>query len=206
MRTQPHPRFFADTTGTVPAALYGHVHSEWWPKKLFVVFKIPPVGQSHVFRKGEPYVQVLFVPDDEIALKAMGAGGGRAPQEAGGGDQTHQVADRQARGHSAGGIEFNDHYRTLERAFDQGGVEAVERAVREAVERYEAAVPKDRGVPEYLDLAAQYQRDGKTTEAKEVLHHVMRQDVHNPEVYNRIAQLEWDIGIRDEAVTTMKRA
>jgi tetratricopeptide (TPR) repeat protein len=206
MRTQPHPRFFADTTGTVPAALYGHVHSEWWPKKLFVVFKIPPVGQYHLFRKGEPYVQVLFVPDNEVELKAM------TPEEA----ERRKKLEEEIRltksliakhvWHSAGGIEFNDHYRVLERAYEQGGVDAVERAVREAVERYEAAVPKGRGIPEYLDLAAQYQREGKVTEAKEVLHHVMRYDHRNPEVFNRIAQLEWDIGIRDEAVTTMKRA
>ena len=44
LRTQPHPRFFADFTGTAPVALYGHVHSEWWPKQLFIVFKIPPPG------------------------------------------------------------------------------------------------------------------------------------------------------------------
>ena len=56
LRTEPHPRFFADTTGTVPAVVYGHLHSEWWPKKLFVVFKIPALpGQRHIFRKGEPY-------------------------------------------------------------------------------------------------------------------------------------------------------
>jgi len=206
LRTQPHPRFFTDTTGTVPAALYGHVHSEWWPKKLFVVFKIPEPGRFHVFRKGEPYVQILFVPDDEYEIKPM------TPEE----DARRKKLEADVRltksliakhvWHSAGGIEFNDHYKVLERAYERGGVEAVEQVVREAAERYEQAVPKNRSIPEYLDLAKQYHAAGKITEAKEVLHHVMRYDHRNAEVYNRIAQLEWDIGIRDEAVRTMTRA
>jgi Tfp pilus assembly protein PilF len=108
--------------------------------------------------------------------------------------------------HSAGGIEFNDHYKVLERAYERGGVEGVEELVRQAVERYETTVPRGKTIPEYLGLARQYKGEGKATEAKEVLHHLMQQDNRNPEVFNQIAQLEWDIGIRDEAVNTMKRA
>src|SRR3954466_5628949 len=59
LRTEPHPRYFSDNTGTAPAAVYGHVQTHWWPKQLFVVFKIPFLGQRHVFRKGDPYAQVL---------------------------------------------------------------------------------------------------------------------------------------------------
>jgi hypothetical protein len=62
LRTEPHTRFFTDTTGTVPVAIVGHVKTEWWAKKLFVSFKAPDAGQRHIFRKGEPYVQILFVP------------------------------------------------------------------------------------------------------------------------------------------------
>jgi hypothetical protein len=62
LRTEPHPRFFTDETGTVPAALIGHVQNEWYPRLLYVVFPAPRPGQRHVFRKGEPFAQVLFVP------------------------------------------------------------------------------------------------------------------------------------------------
>ena len=206
LRTQTHPRFFADFTGTAPVALYGHIHSEWWPKQLFIVFKIPPPGGVHVFRKGDPYVQILFVPDDEYEVKPM------SPPEA---ERRRRLESdiRLAKSligrhvwHSADGLEFNDHYKVLERAYERGGVEAVEEAVRAGVARYHEVVPAGKTVPEYLELAARYQAEGKRTEAKEVLHHLMSQQPNNPEVYNRISQLEWDLGLRDEAVRTMQRA
>jgi Flp pilus assembly protein TadD len=206
LRTQPHPRFFADFTGTAPVALYGHVHGEWWPKQLFIVFKIPPPGGMHVFRKGEPYVQILLVPDDEYDVKPM------TPPEA----QRRRTLESDIKlaksligrhvWHSADGLEFNDHYKVLERAYERGGVEGVEEVVRAGVERYREVVPAGKSVPEYLELAARYQAEGKRTEAKEVLHHLMNQQPNNAEVYNRISQLEWDLGIRDEAVRTMQRA
>src|SRR4051794_40365417 len=45
IRTEPHPRFYADATGTVPAAVIGHVQTEWWCKTIFAVFKVPAPGQ-----------------------------------------------------------------------------------------------------------------------------------------------------------------
>jgi Flp pilus assembly protein TadD len=206
LRTQPHPRFFADTTGTVPAALYGHVHSEWWPKKLFIVFKIPDPGQVHVFRKGEPYAQVIFVPDDEIQLTRMNPAEDQRRRQLEADIKLSKSLIAKTVWHSAGGIEFNDHYKVLEKAFERGGVAAVEELVHDGVRRYRAIVPEGRSLSECLDLAQQYQRDGRHTEAKEVLHHVMRAEPRNPEVYNRISQLEWEIGVRDEAVRTMQRA
>lgn len=207
LRTQPHPRFFADMTGTVPAALYGHVHSEWWPKKLFIVFKIPAPGQHHVFRKGEPYAQITFVrADDDFQIKPM------TPDE----EQRRKKLEADIKlskslmarhvWHSAGGIEFNDHYKVLERAFDRGGVEGVEAAVREGVEKYYATVPPGKTTAEYFALSLRYQTEGRRTEAKEVLHHLMRTQPKNPEVFHRIALLEWDIGIREEAVDSLTRA
>ena len=71
LRVEPHPRFFRDTTQTAPAAFYGHVLSEWWPKKIFAVFKLPPPGQRHIFRKGEPYVQVIIIPRDQYVISPM---------------------------------------------------------------------------------------------------------------------------------------
>src|SRR5688572_28765741 len=62
IRTEPHPRFFTDAINTVPCAIIGHLQTEWWARKLFVVFKVPSPGQRHIFRKGEPYAQIIFVP------------------------------------------------------------------------------------------------------------------------------------------------
>ena len=62
IRLEPHPRFYTDTTGTVPLAVVGHIQSEWWPKIFFVVFKSPLPGQEYIFRKGEPYAQILVLP------------------------------------------------------------------------------------------------------------------------------------------------
>lgn len=60
-RIEPHPRFFTDETGTCPIAVPGHIQ-QWWGRIFFVVFKAPRIGEAHIFRKGEPYAQVLFVP------------------------------------------------------------------------------------------------------------------------------------------------
>jgi Flp pilus assembly protein TadD len=103
-------------------------------------------------------------------------------------------------------MEFNDHYKVLERAFEKEGMKGVEDLVRWGVERYEAVVPKGKSIDEYIELARQYHAEGKLVETKEVLHHAMRLDTRNAEIYNQISALEWDIGIRDDAVRTMKQA
>lgn len=61
LRLEPHPRFFTDTTGNCPIAVPGHLQS-WWCKIFFVVFKSPKPGETHIFRKDEPYAQVLIIP------------------------------------------------------------------------------------------------------------------------------------------------
>lgn len=60
--TQPHPRFYTDPTDTVPIAVPALLRTSWWPMISFVVFKSPPEGRMHVFRPGEPFIQMLFVP------------------------------------------------------------------------------------------------------------------------------------------------
>lgn len=62
LRTEPHPRFYTDTTNTVPCCIPGHLQAEWWPKFFFVVFKNPMPGQTIIFRKNEPYCQILIIP------------------------------------------------------------------------------------------------------------------------------------------------
>lgn len=62
LRIEPHPRFFTDETNSCPCAVPGHLATSWWPKMFFVVFRNPAPGQTIVFRKGEPYAQLLVVP------------------------------------------------------------------------------------------------------------------------------------------------
>lgn len=62
LRTEPHPRFYTDTSNTVPCCLPAHIQTSWWPKIFFVVFKYPIEGQTIIFRKNEPYAQILIVP------------------------------------------------------------------------------------------------------------------------------------------------
>ena len=62
LRTEPHPAFYTDTTGTFPCCLPGHIQTHWWPKIFFVVFKSPRVGCEVIFKKDMPYGQVLVVP------------------------------------------------------------------------------------------------------------------------------------------------
>ena len=64
IRIEPHPRFFTDTTGTVPIAVPALIR-HWWPMIYFVVFKSPAEGQVHIFRPGEPFMQVSVVPADD---------------------------------------------------------------------------------------------------------------------------------------------
>jgi hypothetical protein len=73
IRTAPHPRFFTDATGTVPIAIPA-ILRHWWPMIYFVVFKAPAAGQTHIFRPGEPFMQITLVrPDEAIDLVEMPA-------------------------------------------------------------------------------------------------------------------------------------
>lgn len=62
VRVEPHPKYYTDQTWTTPLPVVGHIQSEWWTKIFFVVFKQPPLGGKYVFRKGEPYAQILILP------------------------------------------------------------------------------------------------------------------------------------------------
>src|SRR5579864_4689072 len=62
VRTEPHPRFYTDTTGTVPIAVPALLRTEWWPMISFIVFKSPREGEVHIFRPGEPMLQILVLP------------------------------------------------------------------------------------------------------------------------------------------------
>lgn len=63
LRTEPHPRFYTDRSGTVPVAVPALLR-HWWPMMSFMVFKAPLEGRAHVFRPGEPFMQITVVPAD----------------------------------------------------------------------------------------------------------------------------------------------
>lgn len=62
VRTEPHPRFYTSTADDVPLAVPALLRTSWWPMISFVVFKAPPEGCTHVFRPGEPFMQLVIVP------------------------------------------------------------------------------------------------------------------------------------------------
>lgn len=71
IKVETHPRFYSDRTGTVPIAVPAVIR-HWWPMINFVVFKSPSEGQTHVFRRGEPMLQVSIVqPDVRPELEEM---------------------------------------------------------------------------------------------------------------------------------------
>jgi hypothetical protein len=62
IRTEPHPRYFTDATNTTPLAVPALIRSEWWPMMFFCIFKAPPKGVTHIFRKGEPFISIVVLP------------------------------------------------------------------------------------------------------------------------------------------------
>lgn len=126
LRVEPHPRFFNDATGCVPAAVIGNVRTSWWPLYLFITFRAPRPGESHVFKKGEPYAQAIVVPcHQEYALRPMDA---------------HEAAERETFAQrllrsrrvaprnqwvSPDGLRFDDLYRRLRSIAERDGDRAV---------------------------------------------------------------------------------
>ena len=62
VRSEPHPRYYTDTKDEVPLAVPALLRTSWWPMISFVVFKAPPEGKVHIFRPGEPFMQMVIIP------------------------------------------------------------------------------------------------------------------------------------------------
>jgi hypothetical protein len=72
IRVEPHPRYFTDATNTTPLAVPALIRSEWWPMIFFCIFKAPPKGVTHIFRKGEPFLSAIVLPaEPELDLRPM---------------------------------------------------------------------------------------------------------------------------------------
>jgi len=73
VRFETHPRYYAPDADDVPLAVPALIRTSWWPMVFFLIFKAPPKGIAHVFRKGEPYVHLLVIPEEpDLVLEPMG--------------------------------------------------------------------------------------------------------------------------------------
>jgi len=135
LRVEPHPRFYTDTTGNVPAAIPGHIGPVWYDG-LFIVFKNPVFnGETHVFRPGLAYAQGFLVREPARYQAEL-----MSPH-----DQHARNARRErileytmvnARfWQSKDGGWFNDRYKRLYKAFRLGGDALVEKEITRPDER-----------------------------------------------------------------------
>lgn len=135
IRTEPHPNFYTDETGTVPCMLAGHIQ-RWWSRIFFVVFKAPREGETHVFRNGQPYGQLIFVPqknnvrfehftpeecrEREVREKRISDHGGK-------------IANRSWRDDKM--LTFDDKYRVLATAYGKDGYQGVDSTITTRMNR-----------------------------------------------------------------------
>ncbi len=187
VRTEPHPRFFTDDTDTVPLSMSGHLQQEWYPRLLFVVFRAPRPGQRHIFRKGEPYAQLLFVPQsvsyDLVELTPEEAARRRELQAA------MTIARAEIADHSwqdCDGAILDNHYKVLANAFARGGTAGVEQLIQEGVVRHERSLPTDKTLAECLILASQLVGERKYRAASAIYAHVLSHEPNNPEALSHL--------------------
>jgi hypothetical protein len=178
VRTEPHPRYFTDRTRTFPLALIGHIQSEWYPRKLFVVFKVPPVGSRHVFTKGEPFAQVVFVPQRVVYNTVpFDTQEEQARRELETAIESTRSLIASNEWSNPTGAKFNDHYKVLARAFKEEGMAGVRQIVDRALAERKNSLPST--IAECLargeDLVGQQQFD----EAKPVYAHVLQREPNN---------------------------
>ena len=135
IRTEPHPRFYTDDTGTVPCLLAGHIQ-RWWSRIFFVVFKAPRDGEAQIFRQGEPYGQVLFVPQkNPVCFERFSAEEAREREfrEKRIGDHGRKIANHSW--HDNRMQTFDDKYKVLSSAYAKGGYEGVDCTIEEKIKR-----------------------------------------------------------------------
>lgn len=134
LRIEPHPRYYTDNTGSVPLAIVGHIEP-WWSRIFFIVFKKPFPGQTHIFRKGEPYAQVLVVPRKisyEINEMSQETKNKRSSREAQIVKLGKQISKNVWR--TPDGSQFDDKYKILSKAYYSDGDAGIENVINEANE------------------------------------------------------------------------
>ncbi|MDE2355122.1 MAG: hypothetical protein KGL69_00045 [Alphaproteobacteria bacterium] len=72
VRVETHPRYFTDAAYETPLAVPALIRSDWWPMIFFAIFRAPPPGVTHVFRKGEPFIAFSVIPaEPDLTLEPM---------------------------------------------------------------------------------------------------------------------------------------
>jgi len=125
VRIEPHPRFYTDRTGTVPIPVPGHIQ-RFWPKIFFIVFKSPGPGQTHIFRHGEAYGQILLLPKKvsydvhEMSVEEATTRESRTSSITNSGGKIARNAWKDYKGRL-----FTDVYRQLSTAYNKSGEEGI---------------------------------------------------------------------------------
>ncbi len=187
LRIEPHPRLFTDDTGTTPLALIANLQNEWYPRRLFIVFRVPGPGQRHIFRQGEPYVQLLLVPHNpshDITRMSAEEETQRRELENAINLSRREVATNSRQ--NCAGAQVDNHYKRLAAAFAQGGMAAVTAMVQSALARHQQLLPTDKTVPECLALGAQLVNEKKYARAKEIFLLVLEQEPTNAEALGQM--------------------
>jgi tetratricopeptide (TPR) repeat protein len=204
-RTEPHPRYFTDDSGTVPLAMIGHLQGEWYSRRLFVVFRGPRQGQRHLFRKGEPYAQLLFMPQkSNYAMTPFTAeeDAHRRKLESGIGTTKALIADNIW--HDKAGMPFNNHYKILARAFAADGQTGVEQIIGDATRRQKDSYPSD--FAQCLEQANQLLSQAKYNDAGAIYSHLLGRQPNNPDVLSRMAVVLWCNQVPMAAIKMMSQA
>lgn len=125
LRLEPHPRFFTDTIGDCPIAVPGHLES-WWCKIFFVVFKAPRLGETHIFRKNEPYAKILVVPKNynyELEQMSNEESLERAKIELNIGKFKNKIYKKSWKDNQ--GNMFDDKYKQLSKIYEKKGLDGI---------------------------------------------------------------------------------
>jgi len=132
LRTEPHPRFYTDHTNTVPCCIPGHLSTTWWPKIFFVVFKNPLPDQTLIFRKGEPFGQILILPQ-RISYDIKEMSSEEAFKRNFLDENINKYAHKISKNnwHDYIGHNFNDKYKILNNIFVKKGLDGVNRFLDE---------------------------------------------------------------------------
>jgi hypothetical protein len=127
VRLESHPKLYTDPYNQTPLVVPGHIQGEWWPKIFFVVFKAPAPGQEYVFRKNEPYAQILIVPKKasyEVIEMTEEEKQRRYKLDEKVSKYGPQISEHGFKDNT--GQDFNDKYKVLKRAFSKDGLRAIE--------------------------------------------------------------------------------
>ncbi len=207
LRTEPHPRFFTDDTGTIPLAMIGHLQNEWYPRLLFIVFRGPRQGERHIFRKGEPYAQILFIPKRmkyEVTTMTDAEAHERRELEKAIETSKEDIADKMW--HAADGSTLSNHYKVLANAYTNAGQKGVDDAVREAVELRRLTIPTGQSISENLGLADRFFSRLDYGRAKEIYAQILEQSPDCAEALSNLGVCYASIGNMMKGLELMKKA